>query len=128
MLNFYYIEGYGYGRAMTVYGYSLVSWSFGLLLLAGLSPSSSLARWRVPGAASLALWSYSIYLTHKAVMFALPTFFLDDRQSNTTLLAISASCLALGWLLYQLVEQPFMNWRDRRVPCSFKTDYSPRPT
>lgn len=128
LLNFYYIDGYGYGRAMTVYGYSLVSWSFGLLLLAGLSPSSSLARWRVPGAASLALWSYSIYLTHKAVMFALPTFFLDDRQSNTTLLAISASCLALGWLLYQLVEQPFMNWRDRRVPCSFKTDYSPRPT
>ncbi|MBB4841670.1 peptidoglycan/LPS O-acetylase OafA/YrhL [Paucibacter oligotrophus] len=135
LLNFYYVEGYGYGRAMTVYGYSLVSWSFGLLLLTGLCPTSSLARWRLPGAASLALWSYSIYLTHKAVMFALPKFWLLDRQSGTTLLAIALACLALGWLLYRLVELPLMNWRDGRVPSSFKATetaaplptHSPRP-
>jgi peptidoglycan/LPS O-acetylase OafA/YrhL len=51
-----------YGYTMTVFGYPLLGLSFSLLLLAALSPGSLLQRWRVPGAASIALWSYAVYL------------------------------------------------------------------
>nr|WP_295129880.1 acyltransferase [uncultured Roseateles sp.] len=122
LLTGYYIEGYGYGWAMSTFGYSLNAIAFAILLMAALSPVSSLARLRVPGAQSLALWSYSIYLTHKAVMFALPKHLQPlglERQSGLMLLAVAAVSVGLGWLLYRCVELPFMQWRDRLVPSSF---------
>ena len=49
-----YIDGYGYGFAMTAFGYSLLALAFALLVAAALSPSSWLARHAVPGAGPLA--------------------------------------------------------------------------
>ncbi|UUZ54815.1 hypothetical protein LP419_01900 [Massilia sp. H-1] len=49
----------------TMFGYPLLALGFGLLILAALGERSLLRRIRVPGAASLALWSYAIYLVHK---------------------------------------------------------------
>lgn len=111
-----------YGHAMTVYGYPLLGLSFCLLLLAALSPGSLLQRWRVPGAASIALWSYAIYLTHKQLCVLLREPLIAHGwgpESWQALLIMGAASLLAGWLLYLLVETPFMKLRDRYVPSNY---------
>ena len=114
----------GYGFAMTAFGYSLVAWSFGLLVAAALSPNSTLARVPVPGAATLAVWSYAVYLVHKPVAFALLTFWLTPQGiaggSWSAVAVITAASLLVGWLLYAAVETPFMRLRDRWLPGNFR--------
>lgn len=115
----YYINGYGYGFFMTAFGYSLIALAFSLLLLAALSPRSALHGWRVPGAAALAAWSYSIYLSHKAIGHIVNQALLGQglpAASWQTLLAAMAASLLGGWLLYASVEAPALRWRQRWLP------------
>jgi peptidoglycan/LPS O-acetylase OafA/YrhL len=73
----------------------------------------------VPGASSLALWSYAIYLIHKQVSIlagqAMGEAGYGAEHPLTIAAALAASALA-GWLLYRLVEMPFMRLRERYVP------------
>ncbi|MDP3856965.1 MAG: acyltransferase [Stagnimonas sp.] len=119
----YYIDGYGYGFFMTAFGYSLLAACFAVLVVAALSPQTWLYRLRIPGAAALAAWSYAIYLSHK------PLAVILKRQleplgiapsSPLAVLLIGLACLLGGWLLYRLVETPFMRLRERRFPSSFR--------
>jgi len=118
--HFYFVDGYGYGFLMTAFGYSLVAMSFAILVVAALCPGSVLQRWRVPGAGRLALWSYSIYLSHKPVMHIAKQL-IEPRAwpAGATLAVTVVASLAAGALLYRLVEAPFMAWRDRWVPTNF---------
>ncbi|MFC0168452.1 acyltransferase family protein [Pseudoduganella danionis] len=108
-----------YGYAMTVYGYPLLAFSYALLLLAALSPGALLQKLRIPGAGAIALWSYAIYLVHKTLCMLLRAPLQaqgwEPDHWVTVLLMAAASVLA-GFLLYQLVERPFMALRDRYVP------------
>ena len=108
-----------YGLAVTVFGYPLLALGFSLLILAALAPGSLLHRVRVPGAASLALWSYAVYLVHKQVCVMVAAWLARSgfgAESWATIgLCLAASLLA-GWLLYRLVETPFMALRARWVP------------
>jgi peptidoglycan/LPS O-acetylase OafA/YrhL len=117
----YYIDGVGYGFFMTAFGYSLLAVAFALLVLAALCPGAALQRWRVPGAAPLALWSYAIYLSHKAVAHMLhqqvPA--LADAGAPLVIAALMTACVAVGWLLHRLVEAPFLALRDKHVPQVF---------
>lgn len=122
MLHFYYIDGYGYGRAMSSWGYSALAWSFALLVMASMAPAGVLARVKVPGANALARWSYALYLTHKPIAYALlqPLAAMGlMRASGWTVPVITAICLLGGWLLYRVVEVPFLGWRDRWIPSQF---------
>lgn len=120
VLKFYYIEAEGYGFFMTSFGYSLIACGFGLWVLAALSPSCPLYNMRLPGAARLAAWSYAIYLSHKPIAFVLQKR-LEGWQLGeaTTAGVIAMGSLLGGWLLYCLVETPFMRLRDRLRPDSF---------
>jgi peptidoglycan/LPS O-acetylase OafA/YrhL len=110
-----------YGMAVTVFGYPLLALGCALLILAALAPGSLLHRVRVPGAASLALWSYALYLVHKQVCVMVAAqlrpagYAAGDWQ--TIALSLTAS-LAAGWLLYRVVETPFMALRARWVPAN----------
>jgi peptidoglycan/LPS O-acetylase OafA/YrhL len=108
-----------YGLWPTVFGYPLLALGCALLILAALAPESPLHRIRVPGASSLALWSYAIYLVHKQVSIlagqAMGEAGYGPGHPLTILVALAASVLA-GWLLYRLVETPFMWLRERYVP------------
>lgn len=108
-----------YGQAVTVFGYPLLALGFSSLIAAALAPGSLLHRVRVPGAGSLALWSYAIYLTHKQVCIlvaaALAPAGFGAGHPVTILGALALSVLA-GWLLYLTVETPFMHLRARWVP------------
>jgi peptidoglycan/LPS O-acetylase OafA/YrhL len=108
-----------YGLPMTVFGYPLLALGFATLIVAALSPASLLARVRVPGAGRLALWSYAIYLTHKQVciLAAEPLRAAGYGPGSLPAIAILLGCSVLsGWLLYRLVETPFMALRARYVP------------
>jgi peptidoglycan/LPS O-acetylase OafA/YrhL len=108
-----------YGLWTTVFGFPLLALGCSLLILAALAPDSPLHRVRVPGAASLALWSYAVYLVHKQVSIltgqALGAAGYGPGHPWTIAAALTASVLA-GWLLYRLVEWPFMRLRERHVP------------
>ncbi len=122
LLNFYEIEDYGYGFFMTAFGYSLVAICFAILTVAALSPNSLLHKIRVPGAAQLAAWSYAIYLSHKAVAFIVQGQLAKAGIAANSLLllaAITVACVLVGWLLFRLVETPFMKLRDRHFPTNF---------
>ncbi|MEQ1594373.1 MAG: acyltransferase [Casimicrobium sp.] len=119
LFNFYEIPDYGYGFAMTAFGYSLLAMAFAVLLASALSPSSPLNAWRVPGAAQLAAWSYALYLTHKAVahiLLAPLKSYGVDLNGALGVFVVSVACLAAGWLLYRLVETPFMAIRAKYFP------------
>ena len=108
-----------YGLAPTVAGYPLLGVGFALLILAALAPGSILHRWRVPGAASLALWSYAIYLTHRSVgslVAARMAALGHGPEDPATIGACLLASLLGGWLLYRVVETPFMRLRARWVP------------
>jgi peptidoglycan/LPS O-acetylase OafA/YrhL len=105
-----------YAFAQTVAGYPLLALGFTLLILAALAPDSLLHRVRVPGAASLALWSYAIYLTHKSVSILVAERLAQagyGAEDPLTIAACMMASLAAGWLLYVLVETPFMRLRAR---------------
>jgi peptidoglycan/LPS O-acetylase OafA/YrhL len=103
----------------STFGFSLVAISFALLTCAALSPRSLLNRVRVPGATSLALWSYAVYLVHKPVFMALHPELSRrgiDAEAPLTIVAVMAAGIFGGWVLYRLVETPFMRLRARWYP------------
>ncbi len=120
-----------YGFAATVFGYPLLALGFGLLILAALSQRSLLRAVRVPGAGRLAVWSYAIYLTHRG-MSAVAVGPLQALGYGPHTAVAMASLLALsvlsGWVLYRLVETPFMALRARYVPSNLaQPRFSPAP-
>jgi peptidoglycan/LPS O-acetylase OafA/YrhL len=104
------------GLTASTFGYPLLALGFGALLLSALSKNSPLATIPVPGARGLALWSYAIYLTHRIVFTlsdsALQTLGVAHNGALARALMFALSVLA-GWLLYRLIETPFMALRAR---------------
>lgn len=117
---FYCIDYYGYAFFMTAFGYSLVAMAFATLVLAALSSSLWLHSFRVPSAYPLALWSYSIYLSHKAIQHALQQHLAElgwPAQATPALVALAS--VVTGWALYRWVAAPFMTLRDRTMQSTF---------
>jgi peptidoglycan/LPS O-acetylase OafA/YrhL len=116
----YLVKGYGYGLFMTSVGFSMLAIAFSVLIIAALSPSSWLHRVRIPGAYHVALWSYSEYLSHKAIAtFVKQQFVRWDLPQAWMLAAITMACLLAGWMLSSVVEAPFMRLRNRLAPTIF---------
>lgn len=105
---------YHFSWAMSVFGYPMLGVAFAMLLLAALSEGSLLQRTRIPGMGAIALWSYSIYLTHKQLCILLAERWEPGAPQSIAIM-IGSSIFA-GWLLYAVVEAPFMKLRDRLVP------------
>ncbi len=100
----------------TVFGYPALGLGFALLLVSALSPNSWLHRCRVPGAATLAAWSFALYLTHKQLWILMAPLlkaqgYLPEQPATIAMLLVLA--LVQAYLLYTLVERPFLAWRDR---------------
>ncbi len=117
-LAFWLFLEHHFSWGMSVFGYPLLGVAFAALLLAALSEGSLLHRTRIPGMGAIALWSYSIYLTHKQVCILLADHWEPvDPESIAVMIAAS---IAAGWLLYFAVEAPFMNLRERFIPNNVK--------
>ncbi len=115
--NYYEVDGYGYLFFMTAFGYSLVAIAFSIVLASALSERSPLHYVRIPGVHHLALWSYSIYLSHKAIFMAMERYAKQaGMDMSLRLVLVAILSLVVGALLYRFVELPFMALRDRRYP------------
>ncbi len=117
-LAFWLFLEYHFSWGMSVFGYPLLGVAFAALLLSALSEGSLLHRTRIPGMGAIAVWSYSIYLTHKQLCIL-----LADRWEPVDLDSIAvmiAASIFAGWLLYFAVEAPFMSLRERFIPNNFK--------
>jgi peptidoglycan/LPS O-acetylase OafA/YrhL len=122
----HYTNDYAYRSFIVCLGFSLVAMAFAVLVLAALSPGSWLQRIRIPGAYHVALWSYSIYLTHKAIAFILNTQLARwASPPGVKPLLIACASVTAGWLLFRLIETPFMAFRDGLFPSSFRTPPTP---
>lgn len=109
----------GWGFFMTGIGYSAMAWAYALLLVACLAPGHALSRHSLPGARSLALWSYAIYLTHKPLGHVMRPLLQEAPAWGAFGLTTLAS-VALGGVLYHLIERPVMRWRQRHWPSQFR--------
>lgn len=115
-ITFYLFLHYHYSFFMITFGFPLVAFSFASLILAALSPNSWLYRIHVPGAASIAAWSYAIYLIQKQFMVISASSLAKHgipATSLTTLFVATITTLFGGWLLYSFIETPFMKLRDK---------------
>ena len=120
--TFYLLMGGQYSFAMAVWGYPMLGFGFSLLVLAALSADSVLCVTRIPGAHRLAVWAYAIYLTHKPVCMLLAHSLRVrgvEADAWPVVLMLSATSVLVGYLLYRLVEAPFMRLRARVVPDNF---------
>ncbi|WP_332876364.1 acyltransferase family protein [Massilia sp. S19_KUP03_FR1] len=112
-----------YGRAPTVFGYPLLALGFSLLILAALSEKSLLRAVRIPGAASIALWSYAIYLLHRQVCVLGAGVLKQYGYAPDSVIAVGVLLLAsvlTGAVLFYAVETPFMRLRERYFPTSVR--------
>ncbi len=100
----------------TLFGFPLVDLGCGVLVLAAISPTCLLYRYGSGVSRWLATLSYSIYLTHKPLIHGLHVILrgygLND-DSNTMFWASALVCILGGFLLYRVVERPFLGLRDR---------------
>ena len=123
-VTFYLFLHYNYSMLMTVFGYPLLGISFAALTLAALCPSSYLYKTRIPGAATLAVWSYAIYLIHKpisVIIYRELAKFEVNPSNPFVIVTITFASIFCGWLLYVCVETPFLKLREKIGKVSLKS-------
>jgi peptidoglycan/LPS O-acetylase OafA/YrhL len=104
--------------ASNVFGFPILSAGLGLLLTSSVSANGVLARVRIPGAATLAVLAYSLYLTHKVVMH-LDRLLLANWLPLEDIVGLAVyytSSCAVAAALYLLIERPFLRFRERLLP------------
>jgi peptidoglycan/LPS O-acetylase OafA/YrhL len=115
-LAFYIFLTNHYGFIPTTLGFPLLAASFTALTIAALSPSSWLHKLRIPGATTLAVWSYAIYLTHKPMTHIVYVIFsgtIIGHSGYILLFIVTLVSLATAFLLHTGIETPFLKLRDK---------------
>lgn len=109
-----------------VFGFPLLSASLALILVALAGPATvkrGWSGWSIPGAAPVAAMAFSLYLTHKLVFHWVRALMGGLLEGNGVLafIAYMGAALAVGGLLYVLVERPGQRWRERFQVSSRRT-------
>lgn len=100
----------------SVFGFTLVSLSYGMIVVAAVSESSFLYRSKSYLTAQLAALSYAIYLSHKGIIHmtqAMLEWFDRETSDNTTLVFCLLICITGGVLYRHLIEKPCFRIRSR---------------
>lgn len=100
----------------SVYGFPLIAVAYGVMVLSALSPSSLLYKRGPKATAHIAILSYSVYLTHKALIHltqkALTEFGIENTSTLTFFVCI-ITCFAGALILNRAIERPFLRYRDK---------------
>jgi peptidoglycan/LPS O-acetylase OafA/YrhL len=98
-----------------IVGLPLLSLGLGLITASTMSHNGLLARFRIPGAQTLATLAFALYLTHKEIGHLLMERFpaITQPQGPASWLLYAIACLAAAWFLHIAVERPFLRLRDR---------------
>ncbi len=113
---------------VAIWGYPLVSLTYGIMVLAVLSPNCILYRYGSRISQIIAILSYSIYLTHKQVIHLTREWLQDSsipQESNLMFCICMLTSLLAGCILYLAVEKPFLMLRDRYFINKTKTTQVP---
>ena len=105
------------GLLANTIGWPLLSFGFGLLVVAASNTRSLVGRCRVPAASWIATISYSLYLSHKIAFHLVQDVIAPSLQGYGVVLfsIYSLAALLVGATLYYLIERPFLRWRDCRM-------------
>lgn len=100
--------------AGATFGYPLFSLAIALLLSASIDAEPWLAKIPLPGVASLAALSYSLYLVHKPVYTLDKAWLGAEALAGWPALALyGCTALVAALALHHGVERPFLKLRDR---------------
>ena len=97
-------------KIASIFGFTLVAVSFGVILMAAVSQSSFLYRTKSYLTAQLAALSYAVYLSHKGIIHLVQEgfdYFKLETSDNISLMVCLVACI-FGGLFYRFViEKPF---------------------
>jgi peptidoglycan/LPS O-acetylase OafA/YrhL len=93
----------------SIYGFTVVSVGYGLLVIAAISPSSFLYKWSSKVTSFIATLSFAIYLTHKGVIHITHLLLKDYKiEGNAMLLICIVTCTLFAYLINITIEKPFI--------------------
>ncbi|MCL6296723.1 acyltransferase family protein [Jejuia spongiicola] len=102
----------------SIWGFPLIAIGYGFLVTGAVSSGSILFRWKSKASTFIALLSYSIYLIHKIATHVSQTLFSNfgvDPKSGLMAIICFATCVIFAWVLYTIIEIPFMKMRNRLI-------------
>ncbi|PWN67717.1 acyltransferase family protein [Chryseobacterium oncorhynchi] len=94
----------------SVFGFTLVAISYGMIVMSAISESSFLSRKKLYITSQLAALSYAIYLSHKGIIHIVQNIFdrFDIQTSDGICLIVCFLACIAGGLVYRFViEKPF---------------------
>jgi peptidoglycan/LPS O-acetylase OafA/YrhL len=110
----------------TLFGFPLVAFGYGLMVIGAISPTSVLYKFNSRVTATIATLSYGIYLTHKIIIHITQENFSAisiNRDSNWMFFICIITSVFGAFALNKIIEQPFLKVRNR-ILLSKKTSFS----
>jgi peptidoglycan/LPS O-acetylase OafA/YrhL len=102
----------------SVFGFPLVSIGYGLMVIAAISPTCFLCKFRSNITTAIATLSYSLYLAHKFVTHVTQeqlSKFNIEKNSNLMFLICIITTLAFSFLMNRIIEKPFLRLRNALI-------------
>jgi peptidoglycan/LPS O-acetylase OafA/YrhL len=105
----------GPARWGVIIGFPILALGLALITASAMSRNGLLARFRIPGAQTLATLAFALYLAHKPLAHLLMERFpaISKPHGPASWLLYATACLSLAWLMHVLIERPFLRLRDR---------------
>lgn len=96
----------------SVFGFPLIAFGFGFIVLGAISPTSFLYQFNSKMTTFISSLSYAIYLTHKGVIHSTHLILKDFNINDNLMLVICIlTCIVFAYFLYISIEKPFMKLR-----------------
>jgi peptidoglycan/LPS O-acetylase OafA/YrhL len=93
----------------SIYGFTVASIGYGLLVTAAISPSCFLYKWSSKLTSFIATLSFAIYLIHKGVIHITHLLLKDYQiEGNAMLLICIVTCIFFAYLVNIIIEKPFI--------------------
>jgi len=117
-------------KTTAIYGFPIISLAYGIIVMAAISPSCILHKFKSRITFSIATLSYSLYLIHKLLFHICKTLIskynLEQVAPYTFWICMLIS-VAGAFILYIGIEKPFLNFRERILESTGKGDKIVRP-
>jgi peptidoglycan/LPS O-acetylase OafA/YrhL len=113
--------------AAAIWQFPLIAFGMAALLVCAVSPRLFFRRIAIPGAAFIASIAYSAYLVQKLVIHFVAQFCTTRDIALTSapaLVGVEICVYLAGFILFLLIERPFLQLRHRLAPrSSRKADF-----
>jgi peptidoglycan/LPS O-acetylase OafA/YrhL len=112
-------EGDYLSVAAAIWQFPLIAFGMAALLVCAISPRLIFRRVAVSGAAFIASIAYSAYLIQKLVIHFVAQFCTTHNIALTSvpaLLGVEIFVYLAGFILFLLIERPFLQLRHRLAP------------